>query len=289
MATVGVVVVVVVVVVAVVGRGRGGGDDAEVDGGGEVRVATTGVRAEEEEERRRLARLGVGGLRKNSEGVVFCFNCELLLGFLRPLLERFSVSRSLRAGPGRREQSQAIQQERGKRHCSFSLTTTPLEKGKRKISLSLSFYSHPARPSRRFSGSNLLSAAANGHDPVSTRESRPRAGAEGVGLRPNEHRPQRKRARGGEPLGSERRASKKGRKSAQRKNHHPPFPYLLARLGANAVLPDVEATSIPRMVSSGTIVEPGGAGSRRGGAGKKSFFWKNRGSFASRKRRKADK
>ena len=108
-------VVVVVVGVAVVGEeeeaGRRGEGVAEVDGGGEVRVATTtregeeaGVRADEPR-RRRLARLGVGGLEKRRMRRVVSFYCELLLGFLRPLLERFSVSRSLRAGQGRREQS----------------------------------------------------------------------------------------------------------------------------------------------------------------------------------------
>ena len=78
---------------------------------------------------------------------------------------------------------------------------------------------------------------------------------------------------------SERRKKGVEKISAALANTISTRPYLLARLGANAVRPDVEATPIPRMVSSGTIVEPGRGGSRRGEMEESKKKGKKRGSL----------
>ena len=229
-----VVVDVVVVEEEEEGIGRRGEGVAEVDGcGGEVRVARTtrgeeqADRAEEEPRRRRrlIARLGVGGLKWEKEfgrGWSFLFSCELLSGVsFRPPLKTFFVSRSLSAGPGRREQG-AGDECRREREATSDDAPEKRKRGREAKFASLS--AHSARSSRRLLKPNLPSAAANSHESVSTRGGRPRTGAEGVRWRPNEHRPQRER-RGGEPLGSERRAAaseeKKGSRKFQRLSQTP--------------------------------------------------------------------
>lgn len=141
------------------------------------------------------------------------------------------------------------------------------------------FLTHPARSSRRFVASNLPSAAATSHDPVSTRGSRPRAGAgradedqTNTGLREKEESAKRRAAW---------QRAERGSKSA-----HPPskHPYLLSRLGASAVRPDVEATPIPRMIPSGAIVEPGGGCSRRGEDGWRKSRVEKKSSSGERRR-----